>query len=216
MKSSGTSTYERLIDAAAELFATQGYDATTTRQIAAKAGSSLSTIQAHFQSKELLYRAVLERASDKFYSINAPVLDEIDALDRKGILRGEVAWDRIAELTGQIVEWAFNDEFYYEIKVINIEYLRMQKGGKSLESVFRLYETLELLFERYTGRENEPWMHMLSFTFISTAFDSANYRNVLSELTGLDMELPENRREVKSFLKNYLLTSLRANLEQYR
>ena len=125
MRSSGTSTYERLIDAAAELFATQGYDATTTRQIAAKAGSSLSTIQAHFQSKELLYRAVLERASDKFYSINAPVLEEIDALDKKGILRGEAAWDRIAELTGQIVEWAFNDEFYYEIKVINIEYLRM-------------------------------------------------------------------------------------------
>mgnify|MGYP003187797574 CR=1 FL=1 len=196
MRSSGTSTYERLIDAAAELFATQGYDATTTRQIAAKAGSSLSTIQAHFQSKELLYRAVLERASDKFYSINAPVLEEIDALDKKGILRGEAAWDRI--------------------KVINIEYLRMQKGGKSLESVFRLYETLELLFERYTGRENEPWMQMLSFTIISTAFDSANYRNVLSELTGLDMELTENRREVKSFLKNYLLTSLRANLEQYR
>ena len=82
--------------------------------------------------------------------------------------------------------------------------------------MFRLYETLELLFERYTGRENEPWMQMLSFTIISTAFDSANYRNVLSELTGLDMELPENRREVKSFLKNYLLTSLRANLEQYR
>ncbi len=82
--------------------------------------------------------------------------------------------------------------------------------------MFRLDETLEPLFERYTGRENEPWMQTLSFTIISTAFDSANYRNVLSELTGLDMELVENRREVKSLLKNYLFTSLRANLEQYR
>ena len=216
MRSTGTSARERILTSATKLFAIQGYEGTTTRQIAAKAGSSLSAIQAYFQSKELLYRAVLDRAGLTFYTENKAILEEIYILDKEGVLRNDVAWDKIAELITHMVEFAFNDELYYEIKVINIEYLRMQKGGKSLESVFRLYETLELLFERYTARENEPWMQMLSFTVISTAFDSANYRNVLSELTGLDMELPENRREVKSFLKNYLLTSLRANLEQYR
>lgn len=216
MRNTEGSAYERIIAAAAKLFASQGFDGTTTRQIVAEAGSSLSAIQNHFQSKEALYRAVLERASEKFYAVNSSILEEIEREDRQGILRGEVAWDRTAELIGQLVEWAFNEDYFYEIKVINIEYLRMGKNGELLDSVLGLYDTFEMLFSRYTGREKEPWMSMLSFTVVSTAFDCANYRNVLGKVTKRDLDLPENRREVKAFLKNYLLNSLRANLEMYK
>ena len=159
---------------------------------------------------------MLERASEKFYAVNSSILEEIEREDRQGILRGEVAWDRTAELIGQLVEWAFNEDYFYEIKVINIEYLRMGKNGELLDSVLGLYDTFEMLFSRYTGREKEPWMSMLSFTVVSTAFDCANYRNVLGKVTKRDLDLPENRREVKAFLKNYLLNSLRANLEMYK
>lgn len=216
MRNTEGSAYERIIAAAAKLFASQGFDGTTTRQIVAEAGSSLSAIQNHFQSKEALYRAVLERASEKFYAVNSSILEEIEREDRQGILRGEVAWDRTAELIGQLVEWAFNEDYFYEIKVINIEYLRMGKNGELLDSVLGLYDTFEMLFSRYTGREKEPWMSMLSFTVVSTAFDCANYRNVLGKVTKRDLDLPENRSEVKAFLKNYLLNSLRANLEMYK
>lgn len=216
MRNTEGSAYERIIAAAAKLFASQGFDGTTTRQIVAEAGSSLSAIQNHFQSKEALYRAVLERASEKFYAVNSSILEEIEREDRQGILRGEVAWDRTAELIGQLVEWAFNEDYFYEIKVINIEYLRMGKNGELLDSVLGLYDTFEMLFSRYAGREKEPWMSMLSFTVVSTAFDCANYRNVLGKVTKRDLDLPENCNEVKAFLKNYLLSSLRANLEMYK
>jgi AcrR family transcriptional regulator len=56
-------TRERLVRAALELFTTQGYHASTTPQIAARAGIAEGTIYRHFESKEHLlneiYRAAL-------------------------------------------------------------------------------------------------------------------------------------------------------------
>lgn len=52
------STKDAILEVALELFALQGYDATSTRQIAAKSNANLSAISYHFGSKEGLYRAI--------------------------------------------------------------------------------------------------------------------------------------------------------------
>lgn len=48
-----------VLDAAAELFVTQGYEGTTLRQIATAAGIKAGSIYHHFDSKEALFLAVL-------------------------------------------------------------------------------------------------------------------------------------------------------------
>jgi len=48
-----------VLDAAAELFVTQGYAGTTLRQIAAAAGIKAGSVYHHFDSKEALFVAVL-------------------------------------------------------------------------------------------------------------------------------------------------------------
>jgi AcrR family transcriptional regulator len=54
---------ERLLDAAEELFATQGFTATTTRQIAERAGTSTGAVFYHFPTKEaLLEQLIIERS----------------------------------------------------------------------------------------------------------------------------------------------------------
>ncbi len=58
----GIDTRERIIHLAEELFSQQGYDGTSTRQIASKAGISIQTLHHHIQNKENLYNIVLERA----------------------------------------------------------------------------------------------------------------------------------------------------------
>jgi AcrR family transcriptional regulator len=55
----------RLLDVAEELFAEKGYDAATTREIAARAGDTLGTLSYHFKSKERLYSEVLRRRFDE-------------------------------------------------------------------------------------------------------------------------------------------------------
>jgi len=52
---------ERLIEAARELFAQDGFDAASVRDITARAHANLGAITYHFGSKEALYHTVIER-----------------------------------------------------------------------------------------------------------------------------------------------------------
>jgi AcrR family transcriptional regulator len=57
----GEQTRERILDAAEELFAERGFDGTTLRDVASKVGLRNPSLYNHFDSKESLYGAVLER-----------------------------------------------------------------------------------------------------------------------------------------------------------
>ncbi len=61
-RTKGERTAHRVMDEAETLFARQGYEATTLRQIAAAAGLREPGLYNHFASKQDLYEAVLYRA----------------------------------------------------------------------------------------------------------------------------------------------------------
>src|SRR2546425_7274763 len=56
-------TRQRLVHAALELFSTRGYAATTTAEIARKAGVAEGTIYRHFQSKQHLLNELYRGAA---------------------------------------------------------------------------------------------------------------------------------------------------------
>src|SRR5687767_11638279 len=56
------SVHERLLAAAKDLFAAEGYDNATTAAIARRAGTSESQLIKHFGSKEGLLEAIFDRA----------------------------------------------------------------------------------------------------------------------------------------------------------
>ncbi len=58
-----TNPRERLVEAARQLFASAGYDATSVRDITARAHANLGAITYHFGSKQALYHAVIERVT---------------------------------------------------------------------------------------------------------------------------------------------------------
>ena len=68
-----TDPRERLIEAARQLFASAGYDATSVRDITARAHANLGAITYHFGSKEALYHVVIERFA-------TPIADQIAAI----------------------------------------------------------------------------------------------------------------------------------------
>jgi len=69
----GEDTRRRILNAALDLFGALGFEATTTRHLAERAGVNLPAIQYYFGSKEGLYRAVIQQIVDRITAEAAPV-----------------------------------------------------------------------------------------------------------------------------------------------
>lgn len=94
---SGESSRERILRVATELFGAHGFDAVTTRTIAAAAGLNVATVAHHTGSKAQLYEAVFAR------------LHEHEAAMLEGLLSGVTPLDvadpvRVRVLLGGLVD----------------------------------------------------------------------------------------------------------------
>ncbi len=76
----GERTATRILDAAETLFATQGYEGTTLRQIAAVVKLKEPGLYNHFSSKHALYEAVLHRALNPMARAMGTHLDQAAGL----------------------------------------------------------------------------------------------------------------------------------------
>jgi AcrR family transcriptional regulator len=84
---------ERLIEAARQQFARDGFDAASVRDITARAHANLGAITYHFGSKEALYHAVIERFAE-------PLADRLAAIS----LESGPPLDRLAAAAGAFME----------------------------------------------------------------------------------------------------------------
>ena len=86
-----TSTADRILDAAEDLFAEKGYSATSLGDVADRVGIRSPSLYNHFRNKEALYEAVLSRLIEEF---SGPLL-ELD--------RGPVTQERVLQWLEAIV-----------------------------------------------------------------------------------------------------------------
>ena len=108
-------TRERLIRAALELFTTQGYHASTTPQVARKAGVAEGTIYRHFTSKQQLLNEIYRGAVRMFTQIVAQTPSRTSCRDRMKDVAdrwGEVAAQDppLAKLVFVSPPWSLLDE----------------------------------------------------------------------------------------------------------
>lgn len=90
----------RLIEGSGPLFAEQGFDAVSTRQIAQTAGVNLSAITYHFGGKERLYEAVIQRLIDDL----APQRQALIAILEVGVAEAAGGQrDKLARLAAEFV-----------------------------------------------------------------------------------------------------------------
>ena len=73
----GDDTARRILLAAIEVFAEEGYDGTSTRSVAGRAGVNAPAIQYYFGSKEGLYRAVIGHIANLVEGRLAPMAEQI-------------------------------------------------------------------------------------------------------------------------------------------
>jgi AcrR family transcriptional regulator len=83
----GTKTRARILCAARRLFAANGFNGTTTRQIADAARVNEALIFRHFPTKRRLYGAIIQKKIDEELATRPPVTDAGAADDDRAVFR---------------------------------------------------------------------------------------------------------------------------------
>jgi AcrR family transcriptional regulator len=104
-----TPTVERLLDAAAGAFADRGFHATTTRDIASRAGLSAAGVYVHFDSKEALLYALSRRGHEA----------ALELVRASATLPG-TATERVARVMSRFATW--HAEHYAVARVVQYEF----------------------------------------------------------------------------------------------
>ncbi|QEV17253.1 TetR/AcrR family transcriptional regulator [Streptomyces alboniger] len=116
----------RLLIAAVEAFAERGYHATTTRDIAGRAGMSPAALYIHYKTKEELLHRISRIGHDKALTILRTAADgEGSAADRlAAAVRSFVGWHAAHHTTARVVQYeldALGEEHRTEIVALRRE-----------------------------------------------------------------------------------------------
>lgn len=101
---------ERLLNAAVEAFAEKGFAATTTRDIASRAGMSPAAVYVHHNSKEsLLYTVSLDGHRAALAIISAAATSSTDPVERLRTMVYDFSlWHADNSRVGRIVQWEYH------------------------------------------------------------------------------------------------------------
>lgn len=207
-------TKERLLKVALKQFAADGYEKATTRSIVAEADANLSAISFHFENKEKLYLAVLNRTFDMFAKNLHPIFTEIEAVEKQGLMTPDIAWDFIQAITEAVIEGHFKYESSYETLLMKRELLFPSEIFKSVSyRLLPLYRNLEKLFIIYTGSEDKFWAANYSYIIVSMIHSYNMLPQFMEYIVRKDISDPGVAALVKANFKNSVIAGTRTILQ---
>jgi AcrR family transcriptional regulator len=96
----GEDTRRRILEAAIQVFATEGYEGASTRKLAERAAANLPAIQYYFGSKEGLYRAVIEHIAQLIEMRMVPVAERV----RMALASGDPSSEELLALLYEMLD----------------------------------------------------------------------------------------------------------------
>lgn len=191
---------ERLLLAAVKLFALEGYEGTTTRQIAAEAGSSISMLNLYYGTKEKLYEAVMEHIMNVCIRQNIYIFKDI--IDSRQMESDNIQriWEMIEKLTDLLLRIIGSTEYQYEVLLLNRELQDRQQSFRQIEPILMFFYNYELLFEAYTkSPPNTDWAQELSFVTVTGMLSVVSYPKLYEHFVSTDKDVDERIHFAKKY-----------------
>lgn len=197
-------TAEALIDAGRRLFARQGYDATSIRQLTADAGANLGAVTYHFGSKQALYHAVVEQAL-------TPFADRVVAASREGA-------DALERATSVVRAYFEVLRTYPDVPMLLLQELMAGRVPPPpvTTALQRVTTALDELVTRGQAegsvRAGDPLLFGLSI--IAQPIHLTIVANMLAHVAGLDQSDATTRERVYAHTAAFVRAGLRAEDER--
>jgi len=94
---------DKLLMAGLELFAINGFDGTSTRQICEKAGVNISSIPYYFNNKEGLYKSVIETIAKKVFMQIEPIIKKIEIKENITKEEAKILFNEVIEVFSEFI-----------------------------------------------------------------------------------------------------------------
>jgi len=153
-----TDKQEKILTAALELFAKEGYSATSTSKIAKRAGVSEGLIFRHFKNKEGLLQAIIGQAEEKLKQVFSDIIFESDP--KEVIRKTLIISKKFVENKAEADFW----KLQYKIKW-EIEYYGDQKMEPLELALTNAFEKLG-----YTSPRLEARLLLINLDGLATRF----------------------------------------------
>lgn len=199
----------RLFDAALDLFARYGYEGTTVRMIAKKAGTSAGQVAFYFGSKENLYLEIRKHIANQTRAAFDPMGEEVRQLELSGKLDRVTALDYLHLIINVQIDFALDPDNYNDLMIIFTQ--RMDAPADHDEVAGTITGTIEQLTADLLIAASDNKMSELKARTISRAINGA----IIS--FGEHPELLMNEiREVKddAFIKLHLANFIRSAVNE--
>lgn len=194
---------DSILDAAEKLFSEIGFDASSTRLIAAKAGVNMAMLNYYFGSKDGLYKAVLERR----LGIYEQIFHELDD--------GATSWDQLYACVDSHAENALSD--YYFQRLIHRELSLEQRSDMTdfiTDHIGRTTNEIKHIISQ--GIENGSFRNVDAELTVASIFGTTYYlvnsAHIASRILNKDLQIM--RDEIKPRLKKHLHDFLSSHLKR--
>lgn len=198
---------EQILTVAEELFAEKGFDGTSVRDIAQRAGVNLAMISYYFGSKEKLLESLIEFRAGYAYGI-------LDELNKDASLS---PWDKVDRLVDFYVDRIINNLRFHTI-------MWQESGARSEEIKSRTMaiklRNLEQIVKIITDGQQKKLFRQVDIPMtVGTIMGTISYYTQSKTYACLSLSLKENlnddqyRQKLSARLKVHLKHLLRAHLE---
>ena len=161
----------RLFNAAMDLFARYGYEGTTVRMIAKKAGVSAGQVTFYFGSKENLFSEILQHIVRQTKAVYDPICDQIGSLKQAGRLDRVTAMEYLQLIVNLQIDFALNPDNYYDLMIIFAQ--KMDSPAEHDAVTHAIIGKIELLAAELLAAASGGKMSMLKARTISRAINGA-------------------------------------------
>jgi len=157
-----TTTKNRILDAALVMFAENGYKGTNLRDLAARLGLSKSALYKHYESKEAIWNALLDKM-EAYYAERFGSVDRLPDIPASG--------DELLELTMRMISFTVHDpqiiltrkllltEQFHDERVCRLATKHFLEGTANIFAI-----VFERMMENGVLRRSDPAMLAFSFT----------------------------------------------------
>lgn len=204
-KASFTDAGSRILEAAGEIFAEEGFKRATVRKICARAGVNVSLVNYHFGDKEGLYLAVLTHFRQRSLEKHPPNLGVDESSPPEEKLRAFVR-SFLFRILGQ-------GEFSWFGKLFVREIMEPTKAFDVMvdEAIRPSYSLLMSIVAGVIGHDTDEFtMRLCTASIVAQCLYYRSSRSVISRIIGRDHFTIEEIEQIASHITRFSLEAMRA------